>query len=145
MIGLIQRVSQASVSVDAQTIGKIEQGLVVLLGIEQQDTHEQIAKLAKKIANIRIFEDHNGKMNKSLRDIQGDLLIVSQFTLAADTHKGNRPGFSNAAAPQLGEKLYNDFIAHYQDLYGHCQQGQFGATMQVALINDGPATFYLQV
>ena len=84
-------------------------------------------------------------MNKSLTDIQGELLVVSQFTLVADTQKGNRPGFSRAAPPKLGEALYREFVEHYQLAYGHCQQGQFGANMQIALINDGPATFYLQV
>ena len=145
MIGLIQRVSKASVCVDSQIISEINQGILLLLAVERQDTPEQVAKLAKKIANLRIFEDDEGKMNNSLTDIQGELLVVSQFTLAADISKGNRPGFSGSAPPLLAEKLYRDFIEHYQRLYGQCQQGQFGANMQVALINEGPATFYLKV
>lgn len=145
MIGLIQRVSHATVRTDATTKGSIGRGILLLLGIEKEDKHEHIVKMAKKVAKLRIFEDENGKMNNSLQDIKGELLVVSQFTLAADTQKGNRPGFSNAAANSLSESLYNDFIQHYQDEYGVCQQGKFGANMQVELCNDGPATFYIKL
>ncbi len=145
MIGLIQRVSQASVTVNSTTLGNIQNGVLLLLCAEKGDTSEQVASLAKKVANIRIFEDSQGKMNNSLSDINGELLVISQFTLAADTRKGNRPGFSQAAPPEIGEKLYLEFIAHYQQYHGTCQQGQFGANMQVALVNDGPATFIIQV
>jgi len=145
LIGLIQRVSRASVHVHEQKTGSIGRGILLLLGIEKEDNHEHVVKMARKVAKIRIFEDENGKMNNSLQDIKGELLVVSQFTLAADTQKGNRPGFSNAAANSLSESLYNDFIQHYQNEYGVCQQGKFGANMQVALCNDGPATFYIKL
>lgn len=145
MIGLIQRVNSASVTVNADVRGEIKEGILLLLCAEKNDSSEHIGKMAKKVANIRIFEDDEGKMNKSLSDIQGELLVISQFTLAADTKKGNRPGFSQAAPPYLGEQLYHEFIAYYKEHYGACEQGQFGANMQVALINDGPATFIIHV
>jgi D-tyrosyl-tRNA(Tyr) deacylase len=145
MIGLIQRVTHANVCVEQQTIAEIKKGVLLLLGVEKGDTQQHIVKLAKKVAQLRIFEDAQDKMNNSLIDIDGELLVVSQFTLVADTNKGNRPGFSNAAPPHEGKQLYEDFIAHYKAMYGKCQHGQFGATMQVTLVNDGPATFHLKV
>ena len=150
MIGLIQRVSKASVSVDQHIVGSIDKGLLLLLGIEKHDSQQALEKLARKIANIRIFEDEHGKMNVSLFDLYKQdksvsLLVVSQFTLVADTAKGNRPGFSNSAPPTLGEDLYKRFITHFEQHYCPCQRGQFGANMQVSLVNDGPATFHLQV
>ena len=145
MIGLIQRVKQAKVSVGKEIIGQIDQGILLLLGIEKNDNKEKIEKLARKVANLRIFEDDNAKMNLSLLDIKGQLLVVSQFTLVADTAKGNRPGFSNSASPALGETLYDEFIEHFTCTHAPCKSGQFGANMQVELINDGPATFYIQV
>lgn len=144
MIGLIQRVSNASVNVNGEQIAAIDRGCLLLLGVEKGDSREQVEKLAKKVASIRIFEDDDGKMNLSLQDIDAELLVVSQFTLAADTKKGNRPGFSNAAEPTLGNDLYEYFLEYYRSQYTACQHGEFGANMQVQLVNDGPATFYLQ-
>lgn len=145
MKALIQRVSYAQVNVNNQCINSISAGILLLLGIEKQDTLQSVERLAKKVANLRIFEDDNGKMNLSLLATKGELLVVSQFTLVADTDKGNRPGFSNSAPALLSESLYNNFITHFNDQYGPCKGGQFGANMQVELINDGPATFYLQI
>jgi len=145
MIGLIQRVRSASISVNQQSISRINVGILLLLGVEKNDTNIELEKLAKKVANLRIFSDAEGKMNLNLLTVNGELLVVSQFTLVADTAKGNRPGFSNSAPPALGESLYNDFITHFGSTYSPCKSGQFGANMQVELINDGPATFYLKV
>lgn len=150
MIGLIQRVTNARVMVDNTSIARIENGILLLLGVEKHDGIKEVEKLARKVANIRIFADENDKMNKSLLDIQDQvtqarLLVVSQFTLVADTAKGNRPGFSNSAPPDVSIALYEQFISYYQAHYGACESGQFGANMQVELVNDGPATFYLQV
>lgn len=144
MIGLIQRVKQAKVSVDNTLVSRIDNGILLLLGIEKKDTIDDIKKLARKVANLRIFEDDNAKMNLSLLDTQGELLVVSQFTLVADTAKGNRPGFSNSAPHELSKTLYDQFITHYSCEYTTCKSGRFGANMQVELTNDGPATFYLQ-
>jgi D-tyrosyl-tRNA(Tyr) deacylase len=145
MIGLIQRVTSAKVVVGGEPVGQIQGGILLLLGVEKDDSSSQIEKLARKIRNLRIFADEDGKMNLSLKDTQGKLLVVSQFTLVADTAKGNRPGFSNSAPPELGEKLYNEFIEHYSTTYDHCEAGTFGANMQVELVNDGPATFHIKV
>lgn len=144
MKGLVQRVKSASVSAEQKLISSISSGTLLLLGIEKNDTLENAYKLADKVAKIRIFSDDEGKMNKSLLDIQGQLLVVSQFTLAADTKKGNRPGFSNAASGAHAEELYLQWIEYYRSHYGECQTGVFGGDMQVSLINDGPATFLLQ-
>lgn len=144
MIGLVQRVKSASVKVDAKVISSIEHGILLLVGVEKHDSHESMTNLARKVANIRIFEDDDGKMNNSIKDVGGQLLVVSQFTLAASTKKGNRPGFSDCAGHELGNALYQAFIQHYSQQHGPCMGGQFGANMQVELINDGPATFYLQ-
>lgn len=144
MIGLIQRVTQAHVSVDDEIIGKIDHGILVLLGVEKADT-EQIAKrLLERITTYRIFEDDTGRMNRSLTDTGGSLLIVSQFTLPADTRKGTRPSFTPAAPPALGEQLYDYFVQQAQHIIPHVQTGKFGANMQVSLTNDGPVTFWLQ-
>ena len=145
MIGLIQRVKQASVTVDNQVCGAIEQGLLVLLGVEQGDDLEKLKKLADKIMKYRIFSDENGKMNLNVRQIGGKLLVVSQFTLAADTERGLRPSFSGAATPSLANELYLAFIAYCRSQGIEVECGQFAADMQVALINDGPVTFHLQV
>lgn len=145
MIGLIQRVKYAKVSVAGETIGQIDAGILLLLGVEKGDNADKVKKLAKKVAMLRIFPDTDDKMNLSLSDTHGELLVVSQFTLAADTSKGNRPGFSNSAEPALGKALFDEFVTHYNQSYRTCQSGRFGANMQVELLNDGPATFTLKV
>mgnify|MGYP003625896023 CR=1 FL=1 len=143
MKALIQRVSEASVRVAGQTISVIDQGLVVLLGVEKGDSSVDVDKLLHKVIHYRIFADDEGKMNLNVQQVNGSLLIVSQFTLAADTNKGLRPGFSTAAEPTLAEVLYEEFIIKSKVLKVSVGTGQFGADMQVALINDGPVTFWL--
>lgn len=144
MIGLLQRVKNASVTVNEQVIGAVGKGLLVLVCAEKGDSAEQCEKLAKKVLAYRIFEDENGKMNKSVSDIGGEILIVSQFTLAADTAKGLRPSFTPAADPETGKRLYEHFIEKVGESGLKTQTGQFGANMQVALINDGPVTIWLK-
>lgn len=146
MIGLIQRVRSAQVEVDQQSIAQINQGILLLLGVQREDTTQLADKLLHKVINYRIFEDSNGKMNQSLLDIEGELLVVSQFTLPADTRKGLRPSFTPAAPPELGLELYNYFIEKAElALEPAVQTGEFGADMQVSLVNDGPVTFWLEV
>lgn len=144
MIGLLQRVKNASVTVNDQVIGAVGKGLLVLVCAEKGDSEEQCEKLAKKVLAYRIFEDENGKMNKSVSDIGGEILIVSQFTLAADTAKGLRPSFTPAADPETGKRLYEHFIEKVGESGLKTQTGQFGENMQVALINDGPVTIWLK-
>ncbi len=144
MRGLIQRVKQASVTVDGITTGAIEQGILLLLGVERGDSVADVEKLLNKVLNYRIFNDHDGKMNLSVGDVHGGLLVVSQFTLAAETRKGNRPGFSTAAAPADAEQLYNQFVDLARSKYAMVATGSFGAHMQVSLVNDGPVTFLLE-
>lgn len=144
MLGLIQRVSSASVAIDNKLEGNIDQGILLLLGIEKNDNEDSINQLLNKILKYRIFNDKQGKMNLSLNDIAGDLLVVSQFTLAADTKKGMRPSFSSAAPPEPAEALYNSFLKQAQiECQGEVASGEFGADMQVSLCNDGPVTFLL--
>ena len=145
MRGLIQRVARASVEVDGEVVGAIDQGILLLLGIERGDDAGTVQRLLDKVLSFRIFPDPDGKMNLSLRDIRGGLLVVSQFTLAADTQKGLRPSFSRAAEPQLGRQLYDLFLARAQQSHPLVQAGRFGADMQVSLVNDGPVTFVLDV
>ena len=145
MIALIQRVSRASVVVDNQTIGAIDKGLLVLLGVEQQDTREKMEKLATKVMSYRVFSDENGKMNLNLEQVGGSLLVVSQFTLVADTGRGLRPSFSGAGTPDQALALYEEFVAFCRAKGVTTETGQFGADMQVSLVNDGPVTFNLQV
>jgi len=145
MRGLIQRVSSASVCIDGQSHASIEQGILLLLGIEAADGIEQGEKLIKKVLNYRIFADAEGRMNRSLKDINGELLVVSQFTLVADTKKGLRPGFSKAAAPDVAESCYEDFLQRLKTHYPQVVSGVFGADMQVSLCNDGPVTFLLEI
>nr|WP_136251485.1 D-aminoacyl-tRNA deacylase [Ningiella ruwaisensis] len=145
MIGLIQRVSRASVSVNQQVVGRINQGILLLLGVEKTDTQAAVEKLAKKVTHYRIFNDENGKMNLSLIDIDAELLVVSQFTLVAQTDKGNRPGFSQGASPEHGKAMYEAFIAHTESNYLRCEKGVFGADMKIELVNDGPVTFQFRV
>ncbi|UJF22486.1 D-aminoacyl-tRNA deacylase [Shewanella sp. OMA3-2] len=145
MIGLIQRVKHAKVTVADETIGEINQGLLVLLGVEREDDMEKMQKLATKISKYRVFSDENGKMNLNISQVGGQLLVVSQFTLAADTGKGLRPSFSGAATPEQANTLYEAFVVYCGELGLNAQTGRFGADMQVSLINDGPVTFSLQV
>lgn len=141
---VLQRVSQASVTIDNQTVAKIEQGLLVLVGIVEEDTQEDINWLVNKIMNCRIFSDENGVMNKSVKDIDGDVIVVSQFTLHASTKKGNRPSYIKAAKPDVAIPLYESFIKICEaDLQKPIQTGQFGADMKVALVNDGPVTILI--
>jgi len=143
MRAVIQRVSEASVTVDHQIIGKIEAGLLVLICAMQGDDKAQADYLAKKIAKLRIFQDDAGKMNRSVLDIAGSVLVISQFTLAAETHRGNRPGFSTAAPPAEGEALYTYFADQLAAQAVPVQLGSFGADMKVKLLNDGPVTIWM--
>ncbi|UWS78624.1 D-aminoacyl-tRNA deacylase [Phaeobacter sp. G2] len=143
MRAVIQRVSEASVTVDHQIIGKIETGLLVLICAMQGDDKAQADYLAKKIAKLRIFQDDAGKMNRSVLDIAGSVLVISQFTLAAETHRGNRPGFSTAAPPAEGEALYTYFADQLAAQAVPVQRGSFGADMKVKLLNDGPVTIWM--
>jgi len=144
MKALIQRVKSASVAVDGDTISAIEQGLLVLLGVEQGDSETDVQKLAEKVCRYRIFSDANGKMNLNVLQANGALLVVSQFTLAADTHSGLRPSFSSAATPALAEQYYQAFSAACRTQGLLVENGRFAANMQVSLINDGPVTFLLE-
>lgn len=141
MRAIVQRVSEASVKIDGEIHSKIQRGLLVLLGIEESDTVEDLVWLAAKLVNMRIFADEQGMMNKSLSDVMGEMLIVSQFTLHTSTKKGNRPSFIRAAKPEFAMKLYEMFCAQvYRELSREPKTGIFGADMQVSLVNDGPVT-----
>ncbi|MCC5894812.1 MAG: D-tyrosyl-tRNA(Tyr) deacylase [Alkalibacterium sp.] len=140
MRAVIQRTTKASVSVNEEITGEIAEGFVVLLGVEEADTEEDVDYLARKIANMRIFEDEDGKMNRSLKDVNGEVLSISQFTLHADTKKGNRPSFTGAAGPEKAEALYNLFNLKLKETGLPVSEGIFGAHMVVSLINDGPVT-----
>ncbi|MDZ4073737.1 MAG: D-aminoacyl-tRNA deacylase [Hylemonella sp.] len=140
MLALLQRVLQARVEVDGHTIGQIDAGLLVLVCAERGDTEAIADKLLAKILKLRIFSDEAGKMNKSVQDVGGGLLVVSQFTLAADTSGGNRPSFTNAAPPDEGRRLYDYFVVQARASHPVVQTGQFAADMQVHLVNDGPVT-----
>jgi D-tyrosyl-tRNA(Tyr) deacylase len=144
MRALLQRVSQARVDVAGQTIGAIDQGLMVLIGIEPQDTTASADKMLHKLLNYRVFSDADAKMNLSLTDVNGGLLLVSQFTLAADTKSGMRPSFSKAAPPALGAELFEYLVTKAKTSHAAVETGQFGADMQVHLTNDGPVTFLLE-
>lgn len=144
MLTVVQRVSEARVDVDSRTVGKIGQGLMILCGFEPQDTEQSLKRMLDKCVNYRIFSDDQGKMNLSLKDVNGGLLLVPQFTLMADTQKGLRPSFSRAAPPELGKTLFDTLCTMAQQLHPHVQNGCFGADMQVHLCNDGPVTFLLQ-
>lgn len=145
MIGLLQRVTQASVSVEGEVIGSIDRGLLVLVGVERNDTEAQADRLLERLLGYRVFSDADDKMNLSLKDVQGGLLLVPQFTLAADTQKGARPSFSSAAVPEQGQQLFDYFLSRAQQAHTNVASGRFGADMQVSLTNDGPVTFWLQV
>ncbi len=144
MLALIQRVTSASVSIGGSVAGSISGGLLLLLGIEKSDTEQQADRLLQKVLAYRVFADAEGKMNLSLRDVQGGLLVVSQFTLAANTDSGLRPSFSSAKAPAEAEQLYNYFLKAARSSHASVAAGRFGADMQVALVNDGPVTFLLK-
>lgn len=145
MLVLIQRVSQAAVHVDEEVVGQIGPGLLALVGMEPGDTEAQLQRMAERLLGYRVFADEAGKMNRSLRDTGGGLLLVSQFTLAADTRSGMRPGFSTAAAPAEAERLFNRLVAICREKHaGGVETGRFGAHMVVSLVNDGPVTFLLR-
>ncbi len=144
MKAVIQRVRHASVTVDGQTVGRIEQGFLVLLGVGEGDTKAEADRISKKLVNLRIFSDENGKINRSLKDVGGSLLVVSQFTLYADCRHGNRPGFSAAAKPEAAEALYEYFMEKCREEIPVVEHGIFGAHMDVELLNDGPFTVILE-
>lgn len=145
MKGLIQRVSRASVTVEGEVIGAIDHGVLLLLGVEKDDDQAAADKLLKKVLSYRIFADDEGKMNLNVNQVNGGLLVVSQFTLVADTKKGTRPGFSKGATPEQGEALYDYFVEQAKLQHSVVETGQFGADMKVELLNDGPVTFLLEV
>jgi D-tyrosyl-tRNA(Tyr) deacylase len=145
MKALLQRVRQARVEVAGECVGAIDQGLLVLVGVERTDDSAKVAKMLKRLLDYRVFSDAAGKMNLSLRDIDGGLLLVSQFTLVADTRSGLRPSFSSAAPPELGAQLFNELLERARAEHPQVASGRFGADMQVSLVNDGPVTFLLEV
>ncbi len=142
---LIQRVKEASVTIDNSLYSQIKTGILALVGIEKGDSSEQIEKMAAKLVNLRIFPDENDKMNKSILDIHGEMLIVSQFTLCGNCKKGTRPSFDDSAPPEVANELYENFIEKIKSHGVETQTGKFGAMMEVALINDGPVTFMLEM
>ncbi len=145
MIALIQRVTSAQVAVDEEITGRIDKGILVLLGVEREDDEAKAKRLVERICSYRIFPDDDGKMNLNLKQVGGELLVVSQFTLVADTKKGTRPGFSRGASPEQGSRLYETFVGLCREQGVTTQTGRFGADMQVSLVNDGPVTFSLEV
>ena len=145
MIGLLQRVGQASVKVDGEVVGSIGRGLMVLVCAEKGDTEREADALLAKLLTYRVFADDAGKMNRSVTDVAGGLLLVPQFTLAADTRSGTRPSFSPAAAPEDGRRLFDHVVRQARERHGIVETGRFGADMKVALINDGPVTFWLRI
>ena len=145
MLALLQRVTEAKVSVDDECIAHIQTGLLAFIGVERGDTERQGERMLERLAGYRIFSDANGRMNLSLEQIHGGLLLVPQFTLPADTRKGNRPGFSPAAPPEVGQVMFDHLLKCAKNQFPSVQSGRFGANMQVALVNDGPVTFMLQV
>lgn len=144
MIGLLQRVSQANVTVDNQVIGQIDPGLLVLVGVQKPDTEASAKRLLERLLTYRVFPDGEGKMNRSLADTVGGLLLVPQFTLPADTRKGTRPSFSTAAPPEQGRALFDFLVAEARQAHPAVHTGRFGADMKVSLVNDGPVTFWLE-
>ncbi len=142
---LIQRVKQASVTIDEELFSSIQKGILAFVGIEKGDTIEEVQKSAKKVANLRIFPDENDKMNYSLIDVQGEMLIVSQFTLCGDCKKGTRPSFDKSAPPEIANELYEKFIEEISQYGIKTQTGKFAAMMDIALVNDGPVTFMIEM
>lgn len=145
MIGLIQRVLEAGVAVDGATVGEIGPGLLALVGVQPGDSEATADRLLERMLRYRVFSDDAGRMNRSLQDVGGGLLLVSQFTLAADTRQGNRPGFSTAANPAEGERLFGYLVERARASHPNVATGRFGAHMQVSLVNEGPVTFWLEV
>ncbi len=144
MIALIQRVTQASVEVDGQTVGSIGHGLLALVAVQPEDGAPQVERMTQRLLGYRIFGDEAGRMNRSLTDVGGGLLLVSQFTLAADTHKGMRPSFTSAASPEAGRRWFDELVNKCKSSHPLVEMGRFGAHMQVHLVNDGPVTFWLR-
>ena len=144
MIGLLQRVSSARVEVGGETIGEIGRGLLVLVAVHRDDREHDIGRLAERIVSYRVFPDKDGRMNRSLLDEDGGLLLVPQFTLAADTRKGTRASFTRAAAPEKGDAYFRQLVASCRERLGNVETGRFGADMQIELVNDGPVTFWLE-
>lgn len=144
MKALIQRVKNASVTINGELYSSVGAGMLVLLGVQKSDTAENAEKLAQKLLNLRIFEDENEKMNLSIQDVSGEILVVSQFTLCADCRKGTRPGFDNAAPPEIANKLYEEFVKNLKASGLKVATGKFRAMMDVSLINDGPVTFLVE-
>jgi len=145
MIALIQRVSEASVRVNGEMVGQIEAGLLALIGVQPDDGDEQVARLGERLLRYRVFADHQGRMNRSLTDQGGGLLLVPQFTLAADTRSGLRPSFSSAAPPDTARQRFQQLLDWCRERHSKVASGRFGADMKVALVNDGPVTFWLEV
>jgi len=145
VIGLLQRVSSASVSVDGQVVGHVGRGLLVLVGVQPDDGDAQVRRLIERVLGYRVFEDEAGRMNRSVRDVGGGLLLVPQFTLAADTGRGMRPSFTSAAPPELGKRLFERLVEQARSQYEPVETGVFGAHMAVSLVNDGPVTFWLEI
>jgi D-tyrosyl-tRNA(Tyr) deacylase len=145
VIALIQRVAEARVVVEGETIGEIGRGILALVGVERGDSDAEAARLAERVLGYRIFQDGAGKMNLSLKDVGGGLLAVPQFTLVADTNSGTRPSFSTGAPPEDGKRLFQSFLLSAGKILGKIESGRFGADMKVSLVNDGPVTFWLQV
>lgn len=144
MKALIQRVKEASVTIDGELYSKIGHGILIFLGVEKSDTEENSEKLSQKISSLRIFEDENEKMNLSIRDVNGEILVVSQFTLCGDCKKGTRPSFDNAAPPEKAAELYEDFVTKLRGMNFVVKTGKFRAMMDISLINDGPVTFMVE-
>lgn len=145
MIAVIQRVLESSVKINNEVVGSINQGLLVFFCVENGDTDDKLSYMVEKILNLRIFEDENGKMSRSLQDISGDMLIISQFTLSGNTQKGRRPDFTGAAKPEIAKPMYEKFISEVEKVInGKVAQGQFGADMKVSLTNDGPVTLIIK-
>lgn len=145
MIGLLQRVSEASVTVNQQVIGKIERGILVLVGVQKGDDDSKVDRLAQRLLTYRVFPDAEDKMNLCVQDIEGGILLVPQFTLAADTRKGTRASFTSAAPPDEGRRLFDKLVETISSHHSNIETGEFGADMKVALVNDGPVTFWLEV
>lgn len=144
MIGLLQRVTRAQVAINGECIARIGRGCLVLVGVEREDTRETAGRLLERVLGYRVFPDDDGRMNRSLRDVAGGLLLVPQFTLAADTRKGTRASFARAAPPALGEAMFRQLLVLAAERHPATAAGRFGADMQVELVNDGPVTFWLE-